>query len=277
MTRTDPLADLFHTLSRGGFAYVPGLRMRALFEANGPLADWAEFTASWNDLGLDVYMADGGRYRRRRFGVFAAAADGGPILRGPHQPHYQSRDYNTLNGGIERWFAPIAEKVGAGPSMRAVLATCRLLFDRLAPERDDRRWDHLRSESRDERTTGSGMGEHGRSHPAPGRAWHIEVHQFRIEARGDMAGQPTPEGMHRDGVDYVLVLLIRRENVRSGVTSIHDLAGHPLGSFTLAEPFAAALVDDHRVMHGVTSVEPEDPSQPAFRDVLVVTFRAADG
>jgi hypothetical protein len=182
MTLADPLADLFHVLARDGFAYVPGPRMRALFESSGPLAaplaDWPAFAASWNDLGLDVYMADGGRYRRRRFAVFAApAAGGGPIVRGPHQPHYQSRDYNALNGGIERWFAPIADSVGAGPSMQAILATTRSLFDRLAPN----------------------------------RAWHIEAHQFRIEARAGEAGQPTPEGMHRDGVDYVLVLLIRRE------------------------------------------------------------------
>lgn len=243
MTRTDPQTDLFHTLARDGFAYVPAARMRPLFEAAGSpaagsLGDWAEFAASWDDLGLDTYMADGGRYRKRRFAVFATEP-GGAIVRAPHQPHYQSRDYNTLNGGIERWFAPIAEPVGAGRSMQAILATCRSLFDRLAP----------------------------------GRAWHIEVHQFRIEAKAGEAGQPTPEGMHRDGVDYVLVLLIRRENILSGVTSIHDLEGHTLGSFTLAEPMAAALVDDHRVMHGVTAVQPEDPARPAFRDVLVVTFR----
>jgi hypothetical protein len=246
MSRTDPLADLFHVLARDGFAYVPGLRMRALFEAAGrgpqsALSDWAQFAASWNDLGLDTYMADGGRYRRRRFGVFAAPLRGAPIVRAPHQPHYQSRDYNPLNGGIKRWFAPIRDEVGASASMRAILATCRSLFDRLVP----------------------------------GRAWHIEVHQFRIEARADAVGKPTPEGMHRDGVDYVLVLLIRRENIRSGVTSIHDLEGRTLGSFTLTDPFAAALVDDHRVMHGVTAVEPEDPERPAFRDVLVVTFRGA--
>jgi len=242
MTRADPLTDLFHAIVRDGFAHVPGPRMQALLEASGPLADWPAFAASWNDLGLDTYMADGGRYRKRRFGVFAAAAGGGPILRAPHQPHYQSRDYNMLNGGVERWFAPIAEPAGAGPSMRTILATCRGLFDRLAP----------------------------------GRAWHIEVHQFRIEAKAGTAGRPTPEGMHRDGVDYVLVLLIRRENIRSGVTSIHDLEGRTLGSFMLAEPFASALVDDHRVMHGVTPVEPENPERAAFRDVLVVTFRHAD-
>ncbi|MGH7101777.1 MAG: 2OG-Fe dioxygenase family protein [Acetobacteraceae bacterium] len=239
MTRTDPLTDLFHILVRDGFAHVPGARMQALFEAHAPLSDLTDFAASWDDLGLDTYMADGGRYRKRRFGAFAADAGAAPIRRRPHQPHYQSRDYNTLNGGIERWFPPISEAVAAGPTMQAILATCRSLFDRMAP----------------------------------GRAWHIEVHQFRIEARAGAAGRPTPEGMHRDGVDYVLVLLVRRENIRSGVTSIHDLDGHTLGNFTLTEPLSAALVDDHRVLHGVTPVEPEAPARPAFRDVLVVTFR----
>jgi hypothetical protein len=70
-------------------------------------------------------------------------------------------------------------------------------------------------------------------------------------------------------------LLIRRRNVQSGVTSIRAPDGRTLGSFTLAEPMDAALVDDLRVMHGVTAVEPVDPAQPASRDVLVVTFRQA--
>ena len=35
-------------------------------------------------------------------------------------------------------------------------------------------------------------------------------------------------------------------------------------------------VDDHRMMHGVTPVEPIDPSRPGFRDVLVVTFRGEE-
>ena len=36
------------------------------------------------------------------------------------------------------------------------------------------------------------------------------------------------------------------------------------------------LVDDRRVAHGVTAVTPLDPALPAFRDVLVVTFRRRD-
>ena len=211
--------------------------MRALLEQVGTLTDWPEFAASWNDLGPDTYMADGGRYRKRRHAVFSAGAGG--VLRQPAQPHFQSRDYNPLNGGIERWFEPVTTAIGDGPAMRVILAFCGRLF--------------------------------GMLNPAPN--WHVEVHQFRIEARSGVEGRPTPEGMHRDGVDYVLVLLINRTNIASGVTSVHDLTGAELGHFTLTEPFDAALVDDARVMHGVTPVEPLDPASPAYRDVLVVTFR----
>jgi hypothetical protein len=34
-----------------------------------------------------------------------------------------------------------------------------------------------------------------------------------------------------------------------------------------------ALVDDGRVFHGVTPIEPIVPDLPAYRDVLVATFR----
>jgi hypothetical protein len=66
-------------------------------------------------------------------------------------------------------------------------------------------------------------------------------------------------------------------NIRSGTTTLESPDGKPLGSFTLAQPFDAALLDDRRVLHGVTPVQPEDPRVPAWRDVLVVTYRAAGG
>jgi hypothetical protein len=234
------LAAIAAAVERGGFAFVRAPAMAALFEHAG-LRDWRSFAESWNDLGVDAYMADGGRYRRRRFGVFRATADG--IVRKPHQPHYQSRDYNALNGGIERWFLPLTEAVAAHPAMTAILGTCGQLFDRMTP-----------------------------SAVRPG-AWHVEVHQFRIEARPGEAGRPTPEGLHRDGVDWVLVLMVRRENIASGETTIYDLRKRPLGSFTLTAPLDAAWVDDGRVYHGVTAVTPLEPLLPAYRDVLVVTFR----
>ena len=224
--------ELAEKVRRDGYAFARAADVRAALAGPG----WAEFAASWDDLRPDEFMADGGRDRRRRHAVFSAGP-GAPRLE-PRQPHYQSRDYNPLNGGVERWFEPIDPEIVSGPALARVLGFGRGLFDRLRPS----------------------------------AAWKIELHQFRIEARAGVPGRPTPEGVHRDGVDFALVLLIRRENVASGTTTIHDLAGKRLGSFTLTEPFDAAIVDDARVAHGVTPVAPIDPSRPAYRDVLVATF-----
>jgi hypothetical protein len=227
-------------LAQDGFAFVPARRMGPLLAEAGALTDWDRFAQSWDDLALDAYMADGGRYRRRRHAVYRVAD--GKMTRQPHQPHYQSVDYNPLHGGIERWFEPVKPEIAASASLTTILGFCRRLFGGLAPKVT---------------------------------AWHVELHQFRIEARIGEAGHPTPEGMHRDGVDYVLVLLVRRRNIKSGTTTIHGLDRALLGSFTLTDPLDAALVHDARVYHGVTPVEPLDPAAPAYRDVLVVTFRRA--
>jgi hypothetical protein len=231
----DPLAQ---RLDGAGFAFVPGPKMRGLLEGFKSLMDWNRFSDSWDDLVVDNYMADQGRYRKRRHAVYSVTA-AGDITREPAQPHVQSLEYNPLNGGIERWFEPIREDVGKGPTMRSILGWCGKLFSELLPGMD----------------------------------WHVEVHQFRIEAQGFLAGKPTPEGMHRDGVDYVLVMLLQRRNIDSGTTMIGDDAQGFFSSFTLTEPFDAALVDDRKVFHGVTAVKAHDPAKPAYRDVLVVTFR----
>ncbi len=230
--------ELSATLSREGYAFVPAAQMREMAGRLGQLSDWEQFAASWNELHLDTHMADGGRYRKRRHAVFSVGADGA-IAREPHQPHYQGVDYNPLNGGVQRWFEPVTAEVGA--SLHTLLALCGAVFDALAPAVT---------------------------------AWRVEVHQFRIEARQGELGQPTPEGPHRDGVDYVLVLLVTRRNIEQGTTVVYDLERRELGSFTLTQPFDAAFVEDGRVYHGVTAVTPLDPAQAAHRDVLVLTFRA---
>lgn len=238
--KSTELATAARQLEAQGFAQLGAAEMEPILTAAG-LTDWAGFAASWDDLGLDRFMADGGRYRRRRFAAFAAGQDG--IARKPHQPHYQSRDYNALNGGIERWFDPVSEATAAHPALQAILHVTHRLFTSLtAPDLRPRRW-------------------------------HVEMHQFRIEAQPDALGQPTPEGLHRDGVDWVLVLLVRRQNVAEGETRITNLEKQLMSRFTLAAPMDAALVDDSRVYHGVTPVRPLDPQAPAFRDVLVLTYR----
>jgi hypothetical protein len=229
-------------LHERGFAFAPGDAVRRALIEQGSLADWDAFAASWDDLVVDGYMADHGRYRRRRHATFRIDAQGAASAL-PHRPHYQTLDYNPLHGGIERWFSPLAPVAAQSASLATILAAAHGLF--------------------------------GAASPAV-VAWFVEVHQFRIEPTPDAAGLPTPEGVHRDGVDWVLVLMVRRRNIAAGTTTIHALDRREIGSFTLAAPFDAALVDDRRCYHGVTAVHPDDASQPAHRDVLVVTFRASD-
>jgi hypothetical protein len=228
--------DWAAAIARDGFAFGRADDVRARLA--GALGDWDGFAASWDGMPRDEYMADGGRYRRRRHAVLRVASDGAATLE-PRQPHYQSLEYNTLNGGVARWYEPIPAEVAAGAPLAAIVALGARLFARLRP----------------------------------GAAWRTELHQFRIEASSAAAGRPTPEGVHRDGVDCVLVLLVRRENVAQGTTTVHDASGRELGAFTLTRPLDAAFVDDVRVRHGVTAVVPLDPTRPAFRDVLVATYR----
>ena len=231
------MTDLAQAIAETGYVSLPGSEARATFDAAGAAlsgAAWAGFAESWDDLRPDGFMADGGRYRLRRHAILSAEP-GAPATRAPHGPHFQARAYNALNGGVERWFEPVT--AGEGPALAALVAGPRAVFDRLAP----------------------------------GAAWHVEIHQFRIEARPGEAGKPTPEGMHADGVDYVMVMLIGRENVEGGVTGV-EIDGREAASFTLLEPGDAVLLDDRRVKHGVTPIHPIDPARPGHRDVLVVTF-----
>lgn len=237
--------EIEERVRRDGFAFAKAAQIRERLKEGDTeaLHDWKAFSESWNDLRPDEHMADGGRYRLRRHAVLSAAAGSLTPKLEPRQPHYQSRDYNPLNGGVPRMFERVALEVLIGPTMVAVLRFACGLFGRMRPD----------------------------------TAWKIELHQFRIEAKAGAPGLPTPEGIHRDGVDFALVLLVRRENVESGTTTVHDLDRKSLGSFTLTDPLDAAIVEDARVMHGVTAVTPLDPSSPAYRDVLVVTFARQAG
>lgn len=232
---------LAETVAARDFCFLQSAQLRDALTSlrSGWRADWDVFASSWGDLAMDTYMADGGRYRRRRYAVLSAVADSLRIQFEPHQPHYQSLDYNTLNGGVERHFEPILPQILGGPTMQTVVQFGLSVFQRLHAHEDA----------------------------------HIELHQFRIEARQDGGGKPTPEGVHRDGVDFVLVMMVRRENIESGTTEIFSPEGQRLDSFTLTAPLDAALLNDQRALHGVTPVHPQDPSRPAWRDVLVVTYR----
>jgi hypothetical protein len=203
------------------------------------LTDWNEFRDSWSRLELDGYMGDGGRYRRRRHATLSAGLGGGDLRVEPHQPHYQTRAYNPLNGDVARHFEPIESEILSGSTLSGLLVLGCNLFGRLSPY----------------------------------SLWHIEVHQFRIEADRTELAKPTPEGTHRDGVSYVMMVMVQRNNVADGETVIYDLEHRCLEKFILSDGLDMAIVNDERVLHGVSPIMLACSDRPGNRDVLVITFR----
>ncbi|MCE9659226.1 MAG: 2OG-Fe dioxygenase family protein [Burkholderiales bacterium] len=191
--------------------------------------------SSWDELAPDTYLRDGGHYRRRRHSCFVVR--GGEVEPVPHRPHWQPIEYNALHGGLERWFEPITAGVVAREAWQKML----LAMGRLASS--------LRGD----------------------QPWYVEAHQFRIDTT-DGIGRPTPEGAHRDGVDLVAVLLVGREGIKGGETRVFDADGPTGVRFTLQEPWSCLLLDDARVIHESTPIQPLEAY--GHRDTLVLTLRA---
>jgi len=235
--------DIVEKLGSDEFVFIESTQSIDLLSAIAatPIGDDQVFLDSWNRLEQDQYMADGGKYRKRRHATYAISNAGQQARLMPYQPHYQTVDYNPLNGGVARYFAPILDDLHQSATLAALLEFGNQVFTQI---------------------TGN--------HP-----WHIELHQFRIEARDGKQGLPTPEGVHRDGVDFVIVVMIKRVNIDSGATTIFDHDNQLVGEFMLRESFDLVLVNDRQLYHGVTPITPLDPLKEAYRDVLVITFKTS--
>jgi hypothetical protein len=230
------LFDLQAQLGSAGYAVLDAASFaRWCAVAPAQLMAWHRF---WDELPPDTYLRDGGRYRRRRHGSFIV--DGQEVRSVPPRAHWQPLDYNALHGGIERWFEPLPAALSADTAWSALL--CAL--------------------------GGCASALRGR------QRWFVEAHAFRIDTGADGIGRPTPEGAHRDGVDLVAVILVSRHNVKGGETRVFDARGPQGLRFTLAEPWSMLLLDDARVVHETTPIQPLDARQPAHRDTLVLTCRA---
>jgi len=199
------------------------------------IEDLEAWRTGWNDLPPDAYLKDGGRYRRRRHGCFVQHAD--MLAQVPHRAHWQSEDYNALHGGMHRWFEPLSPALVEDPAWTRLVAGLGTTFAQVRAAGD----------------------------------WHVEAHQFRIDTT-DGIGRPTPEGAHRDGVDFVAVLLVGRHGIKGGETRVFEAEGPAGQRFTLTEPWAALLLDDHRVIHESTPIQPS--GEAGHRDTLVLTYRA---
>ena len=228
-----PAAQLDAAMRERGYAV---LTPQAVCDLAGcTLEELTALRASWDDLAPDKYLKDGGHYRRRRHSSYVVEGDRAALA--PHRAHWQPVEYNALHGGMQRWFEPVAPQVGEAPAWLALL-----------------RWLG--------RVSSALKGE---------QPWYVEAHQFRIDTEGGI-GRPTPEGAHRDGVDVVAVFLVAREGIKGGETRVFEADGPRGERFTLTEPWSLLLLDDERVIHESTPIQPAGEGG-GHRDTLVLTYR----
>jgi hypothetical protein len=74
----------------------------------------------------------------------------------------------------------------------------------------------------------------------------------------------------------VAVILVDRVGVKGGETRVFDANGPTGIRFTMTEPWTTLLLDDERVIHETTPIQPlvASAGEGGHRDTLVVTFRA---
>jgi hypothetical protein len=191
---------------------------------------------SWERLPRDAYLRDGGHYRARRHSCYVQSIADAHLTPAPPRAHWQPTSYNALHGGLLRWFEPFEPEVAAAPALRSLIGSLGRLFAEVTPA----------------------------------TRWYIEAHQFRIDSAAGI-GRPTPEGAHRDGVDFVAVVLVARRSVRGGETRVFDAHGTTGERFTMTEPWSMLLMDDARVIHETTPIQAE--AGIGIRDTLVLTYR----
>ena len=157
--------------------------------------------------------------------------------------YFQSAKLNGYAGGIDRKFEPVLESTLTNPFLQALIH-----FD----------FRQLPIESGAE------------THP-----WRVDLHQVRIIGSNQEAGEPTPEGIHHDGEEFVCIHMAKRVNVIGGESHVYDNDSKLLESHTLRHPMDSMILWDPHVMHTVDPIRPENPGELAIRDVLLIGFDPA--
>ncbi|MGZ8256844.1 MAG: 2OG-Fe dioxygenase family protein [Gallionella sp.] len=227
------LAQLLPALRNQGYAVLRCTDLAALSGVS--LAQFAALKDSWNHLPPDAFLKDGGRYRSRRHASFIIHANTIELV--AHRAHYQPLAYNALHGGMHRLFDAIEPHTLGQAAWNTLLIALASVCSAVKGA----------------------------------QPWYVEAHQFRIDTRHGI-GRPTPEGAHRDGVDFVAIVLVDRVNVSGGESRVFEAEGRNGQRFTLTEPWTLVLLDDQKVIHESTPIQAL--AEDTHRDTLVLTFRA---
>lgn len=188
------------------------------------------FKPFFADLPVDPYIE--GNYRTRRLSRFKIVGDN--VIKLPHGYLYQSKYYNPLVGGIKREFAELDDSLSKLDELKQLIFAftyaCKLPHDGL----------------------------------------EVGVHQIRTSCSPDNYGNPAPEGIHRDGCNFVGIFAVDRNNIEGGETHLYtSRKDEPVFSKVLNSG-EFLVVNDNQFFHFTSSIKPASAGK-GTRDVFVLT------
>ena len=231
------LRDVRSALKTSGYCRLRADELRMTDEMR---EGWLSLSIDYSDLPADEYLPGGGKYRFRRYGRFSFSPESGALSRLPHEDYYQSPDINQVTGGFVRKFAPLLDTTFENPFLRELIRFDFSQFPLVAA---------------------LSAGD-----------WEVHAHLIRVKANESEPGQPTPEGIHRDGAEYVTVHLAELVNAGGGDVSIYDDDRNLLSTFRLEQVMDCYLFHDASLWHEAASIYPLAPAHEAIRSILTFDF-----
>lgn len=172
-----------------------------------------------------------GNYRSRRLSRFKFS--GNELIKLPHGYFLQGQNYNPLLGDIKREYAELDDALIELEEFK------KLLLE---------------------------FSDYCKLNPGV----EIGVHQIRISCSPDSYGNPAPEGIHRDGCEFIAIFSVDRENVEGGETHLYVARKEKPVFNKILYPGELLLLNDREFFHFTTPIKPQSPGQ-GTRDVFVLT------
>ena len=201
---------------------------------------WMSLSIDYADLPVDEFLPNNGKYRFRRYGRFYFLPSTEELIRLPHKDYFQDTDINKVTGGVVRTFAPLRDTTFDNPFLHEMIR-----FDfRHFPVKDDLKY----------------------------TSWEVQVHLIRVIANANEEGHPTPEGIHKDGAQFVTVHLAELVNADGGDVSIYDNNKTFLTSFRLNQIMDCYLFNDDTLWHEAKPITPKSEAHQAIRSILTFDY-----
>ncbi|MDJ0660204.1 MAG: 2OG-Fe dioxygenase family protein [Crocosphaera sp.] len=103
-------------------------------------------------------------------------------------------------------------------------------------------------------------------------SYEILVQAQRTKCTVRKAGITTPEGFHRDDIDFLAILCVNQSNILGSETQLKDHQGNIVFKKVL-NPGEMLLIDDSKLLHYTSPITLKNPAVNhfGFRDVLIIS------